>query len=71
MLGNDKVLHILGCTWIAFVTYFVLMKVGVDSQFIAWGFAMMVGIAKEVCDAKADWYDLLADFIGASTIFLI
>jgi hypothetical protein len=78
-VGNDKVLHFLGggfiCSFISFVV--ILPESGltalekVSSVLIGTVFVLILSVLKElIADDKADWYDILASFLGCVPIFV-
>lgn len=72
IISKDKKLHFICCMLIAFAT---TILIGVLSNWYAGGLAglltaMGTGVGKEYGDKanpynKWDWYDILADLIGA------
>lgn len=77
-LGNDKVLHFLGGSWIcALVTIVTILQEDnlnslekVGSVLIGTVVVIILSVIKElIMDEEADWMDVLAAVTGCVTIF--
>lgn len=78
-LGNDKVLHFLGGSWIcALVTIVTILQEDnlnslekVGSVLIGTVVVIILSVIKElIMDEEADWMDVLASFLGCIPVFV-
>lgn len=66
-IGVDKYIHFNACMFIAFVASVLMSHVFGVPEAAAVGFCltMLVGVVKELLDARIDKMDIVADALGA------